>query len=83
MDIIYFVLDGNVNAWDSATHEDHKKNNKSDTRNLNEDIKILVKGFKEIQIVLPIRQIRKTLNLRSYKNYFHIYTHKTKAKNIL
>lgn len=30
-----------------------KKNNKSDTRNLNEDIKILVKGFKEIQIVLP------------------------------
>lgn len=25
MDIIYFVLDGNVNAWDSATHEDHKK----------------------------------------------------------
>lgn len=29
------------------------KNNKSDTRNLNEDIKILVKGFKEIQIVLP------------------------------
>lgn len=54
MDIIYFALDGNVNAWDSATHEDHKKkNNKSDTRNLNEDIKILVKGFKEIQIVLP------------------------------
>lgn len=70
-----------MNAWDSATHEDHKKNNKSDTRNLNEDIKILVKGFKEIQIVL--RQIRKTLNLRSYKNYFHIYTHKTKEKNIL
>lgn len=29
------------------------KNNKSDTRNLNEYIKILVKGFKEIQIVLP------------------------------
>lgn len=53
IDIIYFALDGNVNAWDSATHEDHKKNNKSDTRNLNEDIKILVKGFKEIQIVLP------------------------------
>lgn len=53
MDIIYFALDGNVNAWDSATYEDHKKNNKSDTRNLNEDIKILVKGFKEIQIVLP------------------------------
>lgn len=25
MDIIYFALDGNVNAWDSATHEDHKK----------------------------------------------------------
>lgn len=53
MDIIYFALDGNVNAWDSATEEEKKKNNKSDTRNLNEDIKILVKGFKEIQIVLP------------------------------
>lgn len=25
IDIIYFALDGNVNAWDSATHEDHKK----------------------------------------------------------
>lgn len=25
MDVIYFALDGNVNAWDSATHKDHKK----------------------------------------------------------
>lgn len=48
MDIIYFVLDGNVNVWDSVIYEDYKKNNKFDIRNLNEDIKIFVKGFKEI-----------------------------------
>lgn len=25
MDIIYFVLDGNVNVWDSVIYEDYKK----------------------------------------------------------